>query len=413
MAISSPEITSSVVAAKSRLRGSFDVKSVFADVEDELSRAASEIAARAADGEQIVPEIAYADILAGAVTKELADAVRLRGCAIVRNVFARDQVDAWNTELSDYLARNGYLDKAREKAGLDKYFDTLKSGRPQIYGIYWSQPQVAARQSESLTKARRWLNSLWHSRRGAGVDFDPDHLCSYADRIRQREPGDRSLGLSPHIDGGSVERWVDPGFGRVYETVFSENWRAYDPFDAAYRPDVKEIPSPAVCRMFRTYQGWTALTEQGKGDGTLRLLPMPRAIVYMLLRPLCDDVPDESLCDAAPGRALGASERWHAPVLPALVSIPKMYPGDTIWWHPDMVHGVEDVHRGTDYSNVMYISSSPDCAKNRAFLEMQKAAFLGGKSSPDFAAEDYETNFSGRATVSDLSALGRQQMGLD
>ena len=140
---------------------------------------------------------------------------------------------------------------------------------------------------------------------------------------------------------------------------------------------------------------------------------MPRAIVYLLLRPLCDDVPAESLCDAAPGRALGASERWHAPLLPAFVSIPKLYPGDTVWWHPDLVHAVEDVHRGTSYSNVMYISSAPQCTKNRAFLELQKAAFLRGKSSPDFAPEDYEANFAGRATVADLSALGRQQMGFE
>ncbi len=413
MAISPPEIAGSIVAAKSRLRKSFDVKTVFAEVQDELSRAASDIAARAADGDRIVPEIAYADVLARSVPKKLEDDVRSRGCAIVRDVFARDEVNAWNAELSDYLARNGYLEKARDKAGLDKYFETLKSGKPQIYGIYWSQPQIAARQSESLTNARIWLNSLWHSRRGAGVDFDPSRLCSYADRIRQREPGDASLGLSPHMDGGSVERWLDAGFGRVYQNVFSGNWRDYDPFDAAFRPDVKEIPSPAVCRMFRTYQGWTALTEQGKGDGTLRLLPMPRAIVYMLLRPLCDDVPDESLCDAAPGRALGASERWHAPLLPAFVSIPKLHPGDTIWWHPDLIHAVEDVHRGTNYSNVMYISSAPDCAKNREFLQLQKSAFLSGKSSPDFAPEDYETTFTGRATTGDLSPLGRRQMGFD
>jgi hypothetical protein len=411
MASSVPTIMSSVVAAKSRLRESFDVKSVFAEVEGELGRAASEIAARAADGEQIVPEISYADILADTVSTELGDAVRARGCAIIRNVFARDQVSAWNTELSDYLERNSYLDRAREKAGLDKYFETLESGRPQIYGIYWSRPQVAARQSESLTRARLWLNRLWHSRRGAGVDFTPDRLCSYADRIRQREPGDKSLGLSPHMDGGSVERWLDPGFGRVYASVFSDHWHEYDPFDAAFRPDVKEIPSPAVCRMFRTYQGWTALTEQGQGDGTLRLLPIPRAIVYLLLRPLLDDVPADSFCDAAPGRALGASERWHAPLLPAFVSIPKLYPGDTIWWHPDLLHAVEDVHTGSRYSNVMYISAAPDCAKNRAFLELQKPAFVSGKSSPDFAPEDYEVDFSGRATLADLSPLGRQQMG--
>jgi hypothetical protein len=262
-----------------------------------------------------------------------------------------------------------------------------------------------------LTAARIWLNGLWHSRRGAGVDFDPRGLCSYADRIRQREPGDTSLGLSPHMDGGSVERWLDPAFGRVYERVFSADWRTYDPFDAAFRPEVKEIPSPAVCRMFRTYQGWTALTEQGPGNGTLQLLPIANIMAYVLLRALQDDVPDGELCGAQAGRALRLVEQWHAPLLKALVPVPKVLPGDTVWWHPDVVHAVEDHNRGPGYSSVIYIGSAPDCAKNRAFLAIQKPAFLAGKSSPDFVAEDYEVDFVGRATEADLTPLGRRQMG--
>jgi len=39
-------------------------------------------------------------------------------------------------------------------------------------------------------------------------------------------------------------------------------------------------------------------------------------------------------------------------------------------------------------------------------------SILQGKSAPDFAAEDYETDFSGRATVNDLTELGKQQMAL-
>ena len=42
----------------------------------------------------------------------------------------------------------------------------------------------------------------------------------------------------------------------------------------------------------------------------------------------------------------------------------------------------------------------------------QVAAFLAGRSSPDFAPEDYELDFAGRATAADLSPLGLQQMGL-
>jgi hypothetical protein len=99
--------------------------------------------------------------------------------------------------------------------------------------------------------------------------------------------------------------------------------------------------------------------------------------------------------------------------MPALSSIPLVEPGDTVWWHPDVVHAVEDAHTGIGYSNVIYIGAAPYCAKNAAYLERQKHAFLRGESAPDFAAENYETRFEGRATPDDLSPLGRKQMGLE
>ena len=66
---------------------------------------------------------------------------------------------------------------------------------------------------------------------------------------------------------------------------------------------------------------------------------------------------------------------------------------------------------GKDSASVIYIGSAPDCAKNRTYLENQKAAFLAGRSSPDFAAMDFEVDFMGRATEKDLTELGRRQMG--
>ena len=165
--------------------------------------------------------------------------------------------------------------------------------------------------------------------------------------------------------------------------------------------------------MFRTWQGWTALTPQGEGDGTLQLLPISRAILYLLLRALLDDVPEDTLCDAAPGRALSLTPEWHSSLLPALTPIPVVEPGDTVWWHPDIPHGVEDVNGGSGYSNVIYVGSAPSCPKNATYLERQKAAFLEGRSAPDFAPEDYEVDFQGRATVDDLTELGRRQMGID
>ena len=382
-------------------------RAVFAEAAEALEREAAEIATRHADGEPIIPEIAYADIAAGRVPEAARDNIRARGCAVVRGVYPRAQAEAWDAELLRYVTDNDYIGHAQARVGLDKYFARMKGAKPQIYGIYWSRPQIEARQGEPLAAARAWLNRLWRCE----GNFDPDRECTYADRIRQREPGDGTLGLMPHMDGGTVERWIDPGYRAVYRRVFAGDWAAHDPWDGAHRTETREIPSPAVCQVFRTFQGWTALTEQGPGCGTLQVVPIARAMTYMLLRALQDDVADDDLCGAEAGRALWMTGRWHAPLLRALVPIPVVQPGDTVWWHPDVVHAVEREHRGRGYSDVIYIGAAPDCAKNRAFLPAQQAAFLDGRSAPDFAAEDYETAFAGRATEADLSPLGRRQMG--
>ncbi|HZF36919.1 MAG TPA: YbiU family protein, partial [Candidatus Angelobacter sp.] len=111
-------------------------------------------------------------------------------------------------------------------------------------------------------------------------------------------------------------------------------------------------------------------------------------------------------------RALSLAPEWHPTLMPALSPIPRVEPGDTVWWHPDLTHAVEDEHRGKGYSNVIYIGAAPHCAKNAEYLQRQKAAFLKGESAPDFAPENYEVRFEGRATPGDLTELGKKQMGL-
>jgi hypothetical protein len=124
----------------------------------------------------------------------------------------------------------------------DKYFGDLKAAKPQIFGIYWSRPQVLARQSEFLTRTRIFMNRLWRSESEGSRHFDSEQVPVYADRIRRRPPRSTSLGLSPHYDAGSVERWLDENYRKVYRHVFSGNWREYDPFDGAWRVEVREIP---------------------------------------------------------------------------------------------------------------------------------------------------------------------------
>jgi hypothetical protein len=52
------------------------------------------------------------------------------------------------------------------------------------------------------------------------------------------------------------------------------------------------------------------------------------------------------------------------------------------------------------------------CPKNTAYLAKQAPAFLAGKTPPDFAPDDFEVDFIGRATEADLTPLGRAQLGL-
>jgi Gig2-like len=402
------DVSDRIVAFKRRMAERRDaLKASFADVRDHVRRRVDEVHAKAGAGNEVIPELDYQSIKAGGVSDQTRQAIRASGCAIVRDVFPDEQASAWFAELGDYLEKNEYERREAEKRSLDKYFSGLKAGKPQIFNVYWSKPQVMARQDPKLAETRAFLDRLWNF---AGV-FDPDRQCAYADRARRRMPGDKTLGLSPHMDAGTVERWIDPGYQKVYEQVFLGNWRGYDPFDGRHRLETEEIPSPAVCSVFRTYQGWTALTRQGPQDGTLKLIPIAEGISYVLLRALQDDVAEDDLCGAAPGRALGISPKWHPDLMAGMVSIPEVQPGDTVWWHTDICHAVADEHNGDEYASVIYIGSAPDCAKNRAYLPKQREAFLAGRSAPDFAAMDLEVDFKGRATLDDLTALGRAQMG--
>ncbi|WP_260737677.1 DUF1479 domain-containing protein [Tunturiibacter lichenicola] len=384
---------------------------VFRQVEAEMRRRVDIIVKEREAGQSVIPIVQFSDVKAGTVPADLIAKIKDRGACVIRGTFDTAQAQAWDNEIATYVEENG-LDAKLANAAEDKYFGTLASAKPQIYGIYWSRPQVQARQSEQLTRVRVFLNNLWQAESEGQRHFDPNVVPVYADRIRRRPPGSASLGLSPHVDGGSVERWLDENFRRVYRHVFSGDWLKYNAFDAAFRPEVRELPSPAVCSMFRTFQGWTALTRQGQGDGTLQLIPIAESMVYVLLRALQDDVPEDDLCGAAPGRALSVNPQYHSLLLQALSSIPLMEPGDTVFWHSDVVHAVENEHRGKGYSNVMYISSTPGCAKNTAYLAKQAPSFLSGKTPPDFAPDDFEVDFKGRGTEADLTPLGRSQLGL-
>ena len=362
------------------------------------------------NNQNIIPEVKFHDLNSN--LEELKLEVKKRGCVVIRDVFDDNLITQMNKDLEQYIEENNYYEDQKKKADIDKYFSDLKSGKPQIFGLYWSKTQVNIRQSNELDHVKKWLNKLWVNKHNDQTIFDPNNELVYADRVRRREPGDATLGLSPHCDAGSVERWIDKGYQSVYENIFADNFKEYDPFNAAYRNETQEIESAAVSHVFRTFQGWVALTEQGPGDGTLQLIPIAKSMAYILTRALMDDVDDNDLCGSKPARALSVNSTYHSLLLRGLVSIPKMNPGDTVWWHPDVVHAVEDQHLGKGYSNVVYVGSTPYCEKNLVYAKKQSKKFLEGKSPPDFAEEDYEVNYKNRAKISDLTPLGKKQLTL-
>ena len=386
-------------------------KDNFLKIEKYIQSEVQNIEALKKNNSNIIPEVNFSDL--NNHSENIIDEIKKKGCVVIRNVFEDDQMIKMNSELETYIEENKYYDDQRKKADIDKYFSDLKSGKPQIFGLYWSKTQVNIRQSSELNKVKKWLNHLWEYKdHNNDLIFDPNNELVYADRVRRREPGDSTLGLSPHCDAGSVERWIDRGYQSVYEKIFADDFENYDPFNAIFRDTTQEIESPAVSHVFRTFQGWVALTEQGPGDGTLQLIPIAKSMAYILTRALMDDVDETNLCDSKPARALSINNKYHSLLLKGLVSIPKMKPGDTVWWHPDVVHAVEDLHSGSGYSNVVYVGSTPYCKKNLDYSKKQAKKFLQGKSPPDFAPEDYEINYKNRATIDDLTDLGKKQLSL-
>ena len=91
-------------------------------------------------------------------------------------------------------------------------------------------------------------------------------------------------------------------------------------------------------------------------------------MAYLMLRPLADDVPDDDMCSVKPNQVFPAGGVAFS-LLEGLSGIPDVEPGDSVWWHCDMIHSVAPVNDQQGWGNVMYIPAAPWCEKNARYAE--------------------------------------------
>ena len=389
-----------------------DVEALYKQVRDSVVTELAAARSEEAQSGSAWPQLSWQAIAAGEISEAEKAHIRRRGCVGVKGNFSRECALEWDASMMHYLDNNDFM--TRYTGPGDDFFGNLAASRPEIYPIYWSQAQMAARQSEAMATTQRFLNHLWRFDSQGKRWFDPDVSIIYPDRIRRRLPGTTSKGLGAHTDSGALERWLLPAYQQVFRHIFNNRFAQYDPWDAAYRTEVNEYQSGTTtkCSVVRTFQGWTALSDMQPGQGLLHVVPVPQAMALLLLRPLLSDVPEEELCGVEPGKVLPVSERWHPELIAGRCSIPALEAGDSVWWHCDVIHSVAPVEDQQGWGNVMYIPAAPMCDKNRAYVHQVAQALTAGVSPGDFPREDYEVNWQDRFTPQHLNARGRQALGL-
>jgi hypothetical protein len=373
----------------------------------------------AAQGTGAVPEVSFDEIFSMAPEKK--QTLKDVGCFIVRGVFSQSQADTWFKDLKEYVAAN--------RASIGGW----PAETPFILNLYFSPTQIAARSHPNQLKLTQELNSWWHD--STGGEFSPEQL-SYADGVRIRPPGVAFRGLGPHIDAGSLCRWADPTYQSVYSAVFSGQPELLDNYDMSARQNANQamFAGDPHSRVFRSFQGWTALTSAGPGEGSLMLYPNVKwSIAYLLLRPFFqpptseDDVMDATKWTLDvnnpwfPGtwrddsQLLSPTSHPHLRLPECMVSIPRMNPGDTVWWHADMCHAVEVDHNGDHEASVAYIAATPRTRENKSYIKRQLEDFLEGQPPEDFRSGSREKDF--KLFTGDAGILGgeagRRAMGFD
>ena len=171
------------------------------------------------------------------------------------------------------------------------------------------------------------------------------------------------------------------------------------------------------------------MSDTGPGEGTLRVCPLlQHATAYTILRPFFDLERetatlnlDATLPGSIPAACQEYSSKTHPHLFPssnssAMVSIPRVNPGDYVAWHCDTIHSVDAVHNGPSDSSVMYIPACALTKGNVDFLERQREASGTWGVPPDFPGYGTgagEGELEGKVDWDVVGEEGKKAMGLN
>ncbi|CAZ84668.1 unnamed protein product [Tuber melanosporum] len=314
-------------------------------------------------GSDIIPKVNFKEL--ASLSKEKIEGIKKRGVVVIKNVLQYQKALAMKDSLKEHIKRN-----PRAAAP--------PANSPAVYELYWSPAQLAARSHPSLVASQGFVNSLRHSSLPSSV-VDTSVCLPYADRFRIRQPGDAGFALGAHIDGGSVERWEDPEYCRCYEKIWTGQWEEYDAYKTDHRVHAKMdmYDGTGSCGVWRSWQGWLSLSTTSPGEGTLMVNPLLKhTTAYPVLRPFftLSNPPTLSATPHFPNSVQGACQEYsnsthpHLRLDDAMTHMPRISPGDHVFWHCNTIHAVDRVRRGASDSSV------PWTVEKQAYVERQREA---------------------------------------
>ncbi|VUC27437.1 unnamed protein product [Clonostachys rosea] len=369
-------------------------------------------------GSSLVPEIDFSVVSenGGEFPPGFVDLVHERGCVIVRNVVKEEQASAWEASLKEYVRQHPNVGGHPAK-------------KPAAWNVFWTKAQMEMRSHPAVMECMKSVSRLWHvTDPNTPIDFDSQVV--YPDRIRIRYPSTEPgmFPLPPHLDSGATERWEDPTNRKNFLKIFEGDWKDWDGWAADHRVDsISDLYQTGIgCSVWRSMQGWLSLSHTGTGEGTLRLLPsLKLSVAYIMLRPLFHTGKFDDSMPTFPGSKPGNTQFFptiehhpHLQINKAIIGIPPVRPGDYVFWHCDLAHGVDEMHPGKFDSSVFYNACNPLTPYNVESLLPTRAAFEAGEVPDDFIRshgdheKEYQHEECGARRENILSDEGRRALGL-